>query len=50
VMEANTEDSNGLLVIDLLAGDLTRNEPVKFEVIGSASNSQRWFGIYQVAP
>lgn len=46
VMEANSEDSNGVLTI-LLARELVKkNMPVPFEVVGSPANSQRWFGIY----
>ncbi|MEO5802422.1 MAG: neutral/alkaline non-lysosomal ceramidase N-terminal domain-containing protein [Verrucomicrobiota bacterium] len=46
VMENNAEDSNGVLTISV-RGDLFKPaDPINFEVIGSASNSQRWFGIY----
>jgi hypothetical protein len=46
VMENNAEDSNGILTISLRGDLLTASQPVNFEVIGSAANSQRWFGIY----
>jgi putative heme-binding domain-containing protein len=49
VIESNSEDSNGLLVIEVPA-TLAAAAPCQFEVTGSPSNSQRWFGIYQVAP
>ncbi len=48
VMEANAEDSSGLLTISVprvLAG---ATAIPTFEVVGSASQSQRWFGIYDV--
>jgi putative membrane-bound dehydrogenase-like protein len=46
VMEANSEDSNGALSIEVPSALLKPNEPAEFEVVGSASNSQRWFGVY----
>ncbi len=48
VREANAEDSNGILTISLARELATGTTPVRFEVIGSAANSQRWFGIYEV--
>ncbi|HWN93769.1 MAG TPA: neutral/alkaline non-lysosomal ceramidase N-terminal domain-containing protein [Methylomirabilota bacterium] len=45
VLEANSEDSNGLLHLRL-ARELMQGVPVKFEVVGAAANSQRWFGVY----
>jgi putative membrane-bound dehydrogenase-like protein len=50
VMEHNAEDSNGVLVIEAASTLLTPAEPVRFEVIGSAASSQRWFGIYDTGP
>jgi putative membrane-bound dehydrogenase-like protein len=50
VMENNTEDSNGVLEIEVSAARLKAGEPATFEVVGSASSSQRWFGVYAVAP
>jgi putative heme-binding domain-containing protein len=50
VNEANGEDSNGTLEIEVPEKLLTPSGPSQFEVTGSSSNSQRWFGIYQVAP
>lgn len=47
VMESNQEDSNGVLEIDVQGARLTPGQPVSFEVLGSASHSQRWFGVYQ---
>jgi hypothetical protein len=46
VMEANAEDSNGLLEIEAPLSLLQPGRPVSFEVIAPAANSQRWFGIY----
>lgn len=46
VMENNSEDSNGVLTISLRGEWLKSDEPVTFEVTGSAANSLRWFGIY----
>ena len=48
VLEANGEDSNGVLEIELPREWLKPGEPVRFEAHGSASGSQRWFGIYQL--
>jgi hypothetical protein len=50
VMENNSEDSNGVLLIDVAGSLLTPGKPAMFEVIGSAANSQRWFGVYLVTP
>jgi hypothetical protein len=50
VMENNPEDSNGVLLIDVAGSLLTPGKSANFEVIGSSSNSQRWFGIYLVTP
>lgn len=49
VMENNSEDSNGVLLIETANSLLEAEKPVTFEVIGSASNSQRWFGVYKVS-
>ncbi len=49
VMENNAEDSNGILLIDVPGALLEAGKPATFEVVGSAANSQRWFGVYQVA-
>jgi putative membrane-bound dehydrogenase-like protein len=46
VMEANSEDSNGVLSIEVPSLLLQPGKPAEFEVIGSASSSQRWFGVY----
>ena len=48
VMESNSEDSNGVLTIRLDPSLTSPGKPVKFEVLGSAANSQRWFGLYRV--
>jgi putative membrane-bound dehydrogenase-like protein len=50
VMENNSEDSNGVLLIEVAGSLLMPGKPANFEVIGSSSNSQRWFGIYLVTP
>lgn len=46
VMENNTEDSNGMLVIEIANSLLSPGQPVTFAVEGSATASQRWFGLY----
>ncbi len=46
VMENNTEDSNGVLLIEVANSLVEAGKPVTFEVTGSAANSQRWFGVY----
>jgi len=48
VKEANTEDSNGVLEIEVPSAFFKAGRRAEFEVIGSASGSQRWFGIYQL--
>src|SRR5262249_9504227 len=48
VMENNAEDSNGILVIQAPAELLEAGRAATLEVIGSAANSQRWFGVYLV--
>jgi len=48
VMENNAEDSNGILTISVSSIWLEAGKPVTFEVTGSASNSQRWFGVYEL--
>jgi putative membrane-bound dehydrogenase-like protein len=48
VKEANSEDSNGILEIDVPSAFLKAGRRAEFEVTGSASGSQRWFGIYQL--
>jgi hypothetical protein len=45
-MEANAEDSNGILQLDLPASMIEAGRPTQFEVTASAAKSQRWFGIY----
>ena len=46
VIESNDEDSNGLLEIDAAGAWLEAGKPARFEVVGSAAGSQRWFGVY----
>jgi putative membrane-bound dehydrogenase-like protein len=50
IMENNSEDSNGVLLIEVPGSLLTPGKAASFEVIGSSSDSQRWFGIYLVTP
>jgi putative heme-binding domain-containing protein len=50
VMENNAEDSNGVLLIEVANALLVPGKPANFEVIGSSSNSQRWFGLYIITP
>jgi hypothetical protein len=49
-MENNPEDSNGVLLIEVANSLLTPGKAATLEVIGSSSNSQRWFGLYLVTP
>jgi putative heme-binding domain-containing protein len=46
VMENNNEDSNGMLLIRVPGALLEPGKPATFEVVGSAADSMRWFGIY----
>ncbi|MFO0981587.1 MAG: neutral/alkaline non-lysosomal ceramidase N-terminal domain-containing protein [Planctomycetota bacterium] len=48
VLQNNSEDSTGVLEIEVAASLLTPGEPVVFEVGGSAAGSQRWFGVLAV--
>ena len=48
VTEANTEDSCGFLQIEVTPDLVKPGEPARFEVLGSNSGSQRWFGIYDL--
>ena len=48
VVENNEEDSNGILTVEVPASMLEPGKPATFEVIGSATGSQRWFGVYLV--
>ncbi len=45
VMQNNSEDSTGVLAIEVHAGRLQPGKPASFEVVGSAADSQRWFGV-----
>ena len=49
IMEDNSEDSNGILALRVAASLLEPGQPATFEVVGSAANSQRWFGVYLLA-
>jgi hypothetical protein len=46
VMENNSEDSNGVIVIEVAPNLIEPGKPVEFEVTGAPANSQRWFGVY----
>ena len=46
VIESNDEDSCGMLRIDVAGSLLEPGKAARFEVIGSAAASQRWFGVY----
>ena len=48
-MEANAEDSNGVLTLVLPREMAAKSPAPTFEVTGSAAESQRWFGIYKLA-
>ena len=48
VMENNDEDSCGTLQIDVADSLLAPDKPARFQVVGSAAGSQRWFGVYLV--
>lgn len=48
VQERNDEDSCGVLELELAAASVPSSAPTVFEVIGSATKSQRWFGIYDI--
>ncbi|MFM8360940.1 MAG: c-type cytochrome, partial [Verrucomicrobiota bacterium] len=49
VQERNGEDGCGLLEIEAAPGWLAEGETIWLEVVGTASQSQRWFGLYQVS-
>jgi hypothetical protein len=46
VMENNSEDSNGTLVIEVAPGVVPPGKPAQFTVTGANAGSQRWFGVY----
>ncbi len=46
VKENNTEDSNGILRLEVSRRLLTGKASATFEVTGLAGKSQRWFGVY----
>jgi len=47
-MQNNNEDSNGILTIEVKGALLEPGKPARFEVVGGAKGSQRWFGVYLV--
>jgi len=48
VVEASGEDSCGVIEIDVAPSLATSDGITRFAVTGSASNSQRWFGLYLI--
>ncbi len=42
---ANREDATGVMTLTLPAELVHSGKPVELEVVGSAANSQRWFGV-----
>jgi hypothetical protein len=48
VLENNAEDSGGVLELEVDGRGLKAGSLAEFEVVGSSSNSQRWFGIYHL--
>ncbi len=49
-MDVGAEDGSGVLTIELNGELVPPGKPVTFEVIGSATGSQRWFGVYLIDP
>jgi hypothetical protein len=48
VKSANDQDSSGLMELSLPASRLKPGEAVELRVVGSATKSRRWFGLYEV--
>ena len=48
VKEANSEDSSGILVVELDSQEFPAGPATHFSVAGRSANSQRWFGIYSL--
>ena len=48
VKSANDQDSSGLMELSLPAARLRPGEAVELRVVGSATHSRRWFGLYEV--
>lgn len=48
VKSANDQDSSGVMELTLPASRLKPGEAIELRVIGSAANSRRWFGLYEV--
>jgi putative membrane-bound dehydrogenase-like protein len=47
VMENNSEDSNGIATLEITDRKwVEQGKSVTIEVVGTAANSQRWFGVY----
>jgi beta-galactosidase len=47
VKSAGTEDSSGLMTLSVPGALLKPGECARFQVVGSARNSRRWFGLYE---
>ncbi len=45
---ANDQDSSGLMELSLPATRVRPGEAVELRVVGSAAQSRRWFGLYEV--
>jgi beta-galactosidase len=48
VKAANEQDSSGLMELSLPASRLRPGQAVELRVVGSATQSRRWFGLYEV--
>jgi putative heme-binding domain-containing protein len=47
-MQDSSEESNGILTISVHSSLLEPGKPATFGVVSPASNSQRWFGVYEL--
>jgi len=48
VKAAGSEDSSGLMTLSVPGPLLKPGEPARLQVVGSASRSRRWFGLYEI--
>jgi hypothetical protein len=48
VRSVNDQDSSGLMELSLSDARLRAGEPVELRVVGSATHSRRWFGLYEL--
>ena len=44
--EVGPEDSNGIFTLSVRGAKLVAGQPLTLQVVGSPSQSQRWFGVY----